>query len=140
MDEKKLLKITKGGCPDCGSIFNLYVTGLESFKQSVGYNAIDDEVVWGEPDCLGVTEAAVCCIMCGWEEALSPETLTFERRYKDSELWEGVCKELVQRVLSNYYSSSDILIKELEKAALVNVPEPSHTVYTPFALYRARKP
>lgn len=75
MDEKRLLRITKNGCPDCGSVFNLHVTGLESFKQSVSYNAIDDEVAWDEPDYLGVTEAAVHCIACGWEEALNPQTL-----------------------------------------------------------------
>lgn len=78
MDEKRLLKITKDGCPDCGSVFNLCVTGLESFKQSVSHNAIDDEVAWSEPDYLGVTEAVVHCTMCGWEEALNPETLVAE--------------------------------------------------------------
>lgn len=78
MDEKKLLRITKNGCPDCGSVFNLHVAGLESFKQSVSYNAVDDELAWDEPDYLGVTEAAACCIMCGWEEALNFETLTAE--------------------------------------------------------------
>jgi len=63
--------------------------------------------------------------------------MRFQKRYKDSELWREISRELVSRFFADYYDDPDALIKELEESALANAPRPSYAIYSPWAVYRA---